>query len=397
MNKKEHLYGLDFMRYALGMFIVLYHTFHYDGIPNFISGIVGLGFFGTSSFFILSGFILSYVYFKYNEQNNSYFLKDKNSIFLLKRFANLYPIHILSLLFTLIVVSTLGELKILPSDSLSSIRYVMYDSNNYTPIEKLHHFMSNGELFLAFIMNTFLLQSWNPYYLTFNAPAWSISTLFFMYITFPYIGPKLLKMKNPLIKLFSLNFIYLLIPVLFILNNWFDMPFTGIINRNPLIRIFEFMAGIILCNYYVNIFRYKTNKKVWNISFIIVICIALYLASLFLKNPDIITKNGNGSYYLLHTGLLLIPECCLILLCCSINIKNEKIIHWSKRLGGASLPLFALHIPVYLIFNRAEIYLTGEKHLYFYPLYLILITYICIVFQEKIVVSCRNKIMSLKK
>ena len=54
MNKKEHLYGLDFMRYALGMFIVLYHTFHYDGIPNFISGIVGLGFFGTSSFFILS-------------------------------------------------------------------------------------------------------------------------------------------------------------------------------------------------------------------------------------------------------------------------------------------------------------------------------------------------------
>ena len=139
MNKKEHLYGLDFMRYALGMFIVLYHTFHYDGIPNFISGIVGLGFFGTSSFFILSGFILSYVYFKYNEQNNSYFLKDKNSIFLLKRFANLYPIHILSLLFTLIVVSTLGELKILPSDSLSSIRYVMYDSNNYTPIEKLHH------------------------------------------------------------------------------------------------------------------------------------------------------------------------------------------------------------------------------------------------------------------
>lgn len=397
MEKREHLHGLDFMRYGVGMYIVLYHTFHYEGIPQFISQITSLGFFGTSTFFILSGFILSYVYFKYNETTKSYSLKDTNKEFLIKRFANLYPIHILSLIITLIVISIFGKLMILPADSLSSIRYVMYDSNNYTPIEQLHHFMSNAEIALAFIMNAFLLQSWNPFYLTFNAPAWSISTLFFMYLAFPYIGPKLLKIKKSLISLIILNVIYLCIPVLFIINHWFDMPFTGIINRNPLVRIFEFSAGILLCNYYLNTFRYYNNKKIINVFFMIFIAMSIVFGSVLLQNPDWIMKGGNGSYYLLHTGLMLLPECTLILLFCSMKITNKRIISIAKKLGGASLPLFALHIPVYLIFTRIEFVLTHNKSLLWYPLYLVLITIICILFQEKVVVKCRVKIIKMFK
>ena len=179
MQKKEHLNGLEVMRYLLGIYIVLYHTFNYEGMSKWLRVPVEMGFIATSSFFILSGFILSYVYLSGNGTSNI-ILKETKKSFITKRLANLYPIHIFSLLFTLVVVYVVSVIQISPKDTLASIRYVMYDSNNYTPIEKLHHFMSNTEMFLAFLMNATLTQSWNPYYLTFNAPAWSISTLFFM-------------------------------------------------------------------------------------------------------------------------------------------------------------------------------------------------------------------------
>lgn len=391
--KKEHLNGLEILRYFLGVYIVLYHTMHYAVMPYFATRMVGMGFIASSTFFILSGFILSYVYLKGNGTSDVV-LKDTNKNFLLKRFANLYPIHIFSLILTIIVVSTIGYLMIMEKDSLSSFNYVMYDSNNYTPIERLHHFMNNKELVIAFIMNALMIQSWNPYYLTFNAPAWSISTLFFMYILFPFIAPKLSKIKSPFKALFVTNIIYIVFPVLFISLNLFDMPYTGIINRNPLVRLPEFIAGILLCN----IFFYIKNKgwvlgKGFALYSILFILLSFYLADRFLANPDLITKSGNAPYYLLHTGLLLIPECLLILLFSMIKINNEKAIHYLKLLGGASLPMFALHIPVYLIFTRAEYYFLKENSLIFYPLYLVIITLICIYFQKYIVVKTRDWIL----
>mgnify|MGYP004710158651 FL=1 len=181
INRKEHLNGLNYLRYGLGLYIVLYHTMHYTILPSWINKITGMGFFATSSFFILSGFILSYVYLSNN--NTPYVkMKETKKSFLIKRLANLYPIHIFSLVFTLIVLTLLPLFFPDYTNTTHSIRYVMYDSNNYTPIDNLRHWMNNKELLIALLMNFSLLQSLNPYYLTFNAPAWSISTLFFMYI-----------------------------------------------------------------------------------------------------------------------------------------------------------------------------------------------------------------------
>lgn len=393
MKKKEHLNGLEVMRYLLGIYIVLYHTFNYEGMPKWLRLPVEMGFIATSSFFILSGFILSYVYLSGNGTNNI-ILKETKKNFIMKRLANLYPIHIFSLLFTLLVVYTVSVLQISPKDTLASVRYVMYDSNNYTPIENLHHFMSNVEMCLAFLMNATLTQSWNPYYLTFNAPAWSISTLFFMYILFPYIAPYLSKIKKPFLALIITNIVYIAIPIVFILNSWFDMPFTGILNRNPIARLPEFVSGILLCNFYF----YLKNRNITLNSFKIRILmiafmgISFYLSSILLHNPDWITKDGNASYYLLHNGLILIPECVLVLFFTTLRINKSKMLMW---LGGASLPLFALHIPIYLIFSRTELYFLGENNILFYPLFLLIVTVICVLFQEKIVVPTRKKILNL--
>lgn len=393
MQKKEHLNGLEVMRYLLGIYIVLYHTFNYEGMSKWLRVPVEMGFIATSSFFILSGFILSYVYLSGNGTSNI-ILKETKKSFITKRLANLYPIHIFSLLFTLVVVYVVSVIQISPKDTLASIRYVMYDSNNYTPIEKLHHFMSNTEMFLAFLMNATLTQSWNPYYLTFNAPAWSISTLFFMYILFPYIAPYLSKLKRPVLALLITNLVYIALPIIFIINSWFDMPFTGILNRNPIARLPEFISGILLCNLYF----YLKDRNIDLNSFkvraymIALMSICFYLSSILLHNPDWITKEGNASYYLLHNGLILIPECVLVLFFTTLKLPKSKILMW---LGGASLPLFALHIPIYLIFSRVELYVSGSNNILFYPLFLLMVTIICILFQEKIVVRTRKKILNL--
>lgn len=393
MQKKEHLNGLEVMRYLLGIYIVLYHTFNYEGMSKWLRVPVEMGFIATSSFFILSGFILSYVYLSGNGTYNI-ILKETKKSFITKRLANLYPIHIFSLLFTLVVVYVVSVIQISPKDTLASIRYVMYDSNNYTPIEKLHHFMSNTEMFLAFLMNATLTQSWNPYYLTFNAPAWSISTLFFMYILFPYIAPYLSKLKRPVLALLITNLVYVALPIIFIINSWFDMPFTGILNRNPIARLPEFISGILLCNLYFylkdrNIDLNSFKVRAYMIAFM---SICFYLSSILLHNPDWITKEGNASYYLLHNGLILIPECVLVLFFTTLKLPKSKILMW---LGGASLPLFALHIPIYLIFSRVELYVSGSNNILFYPLFLLMVTIICILFQEKIVVRTRKKILNL--
>lgn len=393
MQKKEHLNGLEVMRYLLGIYIVLYHTFNYEGMSKWLRVPVEMGFIATSSFFILSGFILSYVYLSGNGTSNI-ILKETKKSFITKRLANLYPIHIFSLLFTLVVVYVVSVIQISPKDTLASIRYVMYDSNNYTPIEKLHHFMSNTEMFLAFLMNATLTQSWNPYYLTFNAPAWSISTLFFMYILFPYIAPYLSKLKRPVLALLITNLVYVALPIMFIINSWFDMPFTGILNRNPIARLPEFISGILLCNLYFylkdrNIDLNSLKVRAYMIAFM---SICFYLSSILLHNPDWITKEGNASYYLLHNGLILIPECVLVFFFTTLKLPKSKILMW---LGGASLPLFALHIPIYLIFSRVELYVLGSNNILFYPLFLLMVTIICILFQEKIVVKTRKKILNL--
>lgn len=393
MQKKEHLNGLEVMRYLLGIYIVLYHTFNYEGMSKWLRVPVEMGFIATSSFFILSGFILSYVYLSGNGTSNI-ILKETKKSFITKRLANLYPIHIFSLLFTLVVVYVVSVIQISPKDTLASIRYVMYDSNNYTPIEKLHHFMSNTEMFLAFLMNATLTQSWNPYYLTFNAPAWSISTLFFMYILFPYIAPYFSKLKRPVLALLITNLVYVALPIIFIINSWFDMPFTGILNRNPIARLPEFISGILLCNLYFylkdrNIDLNSFKVRAYMIAFM---SICFYLSSILLHNPDWITKEGNASYYLLHNGLILIPECVLVLFFTTLKLPKSKILMW---LGGASLPLFALHIPIYLIFSRVELYVSGSNNILFYPLFLLMVTIICILFQEKIVVKTRKKILNL--
>lgn len=411
-QEKEHFLFLEWLRFFLGFYIMIFHTFHYDGLPSFVRKMTELGFFSTSTFFVLSGFLLSHVYLK-NHSSCNVHMREPKKDFLIKRFSNLYPIHIGSLILTLIIVSALPYFNIIDGDYKASMRFVVYDVNNSTPYESLKYWMSDWELALAFFMNAFMLQSWNPFYLTFNAPAWSVSTLFFLYLLFPFISKKLFSLKKPLFAMFINNIVYLIPVILVVAFTSFDMPETGILHRNPIIRLPEFIAGILLCSFYHKTKDINPKLSIKKIIFLLIVIIgSLFLASFLLSIAPEISKKGNIPYYFLHDGLLLPSQICLIYLCIHIKMPDGKLLkNVSQKLGGASLPMFALHIPLYIIFSRAQRVWTGEpslclenfracmdaagdKDIVYYPIYLILTILICILFQEHFVVKIRNLIQS---
>jgi peptidoglycan/LPS O-acetylase OafA/YrhL len=109
---------------------------------------------GVSLFFILSGFILSYVY---SERFKTPHLFKVSRGFIENRIARIYPLHFVTLLFVALMIF----LNVFPSD-------------NFT-VE-------------AFIQNLFLTQGWGIFDLSsfsYNHVSWSVSVEWFWYLLFP--------------------------------------------------------------------------------------------------------------------------------------------------------------------------------------------------------------------
>lgn len=403
---KERFIPLEWLRFWLGFYIVIFHTLHHYGdVLPWAPYITNIGFFSTSTFFLLSGFLLAHVYLE-ARSGGGFEMRESSRSFLTKRISNLYPIHIGAILLTVMVLVVLPLLALTPEDvDNTSFRFVIYDTNNDTPAESLFHWLDNRELLLAAVMNLTMTHAWNPYYLTFNAPSWSISALFFFYLTFPLLGPWLRGLRRPLPALSLLNLIYLVPPVVVILTTSYGVPETGILHRNPLIRLPEFLAGIVLCALY-----HRRREAGLGLSsamvgaLMVLIVVEIVVASWLLTGGK-----GSAAYYLLHNGLMLPAQLALLFLC--VQLPSTGSARWQRiasRLGGASLPMFALHVPLYLIFSRVEMVLAGEPSLCavgewracfdaagetsfaWYPLYLLLTVLFCVVFQEQFVVRVRQ-------
>ena len=400
---KDKFIGLEWLRFALGMYIVCFHTLHNyaDDLPGWLADIAGVGFFATSSFFVLSGFLLAHVYCQQGQ------LREPGRSFLSKRFANLYPLHLFSLGLTAIVLFIIAKLGIPPDDAKATLRFVVYDTNEdlgNASRETLEHFMSNGELLFNFMLQLLMLQAWNPYYLTFNPPLWSISTLFFFYLTFPLLAPRLMRSRHKAVWLVLMMAIYLIPPLWVIQQQEYGIPFTGMLHRMPLLRLPEFLAGILA----YGIFRDMQQQGRLPVTFSRLalggFVLGCFVAAIWLL------KGEKYWYFLLHNGVLLPSQLVLICLFAMISTPANVVLNrWSQRLGAASLPVFVLHIPIFILFSRSEKLLAvfstrcfeawaqcaaqaGDQalSLWLYPLYLLLTVVLCVWAQEHAVAPTRR-------
>lgn len=403
--EKQRFIGLEWLRFLMGLYVVIYHTIHFyperKTVP-LLDELTSMGFFATSTFFVLSGFLLAHVYLTDNQ------MREPARSFWVKRFSNLYPIHIFALLFSIVVVTWIGFMAIPPDGAKASVRFVVYDTNEVlarTNPELFQHYMTNLELAFNGLLQMTMLQAWNPYYLTFNAPLWSISALFFFYLVFPYAAPRLMRARNKWGVLAIIGLCYLIPPVLVIWSQDYGMPYTGLLQRVPLLRLPEFLAGIVA----YGLFRQRSERGAQP-SRTIRLVMTGYLLLSFAVATALFTHGSKFWYFLLHNGLLLPSQLILVYLSAlAQEPKSEWLKHWSPRLGAASLSMFALHVPLSGLFMTLEKWIMGDFPLCFsnwsacieaaghvenaievYGFFLLFVIFICVIFQEQAVAPTRR-------
>ena len=163
----------------------------------------------VSFFFILSGFILTYNYPKFEGVQSV--IK-----FYIARLAKIWPIHISSFLLLFIIF----------------LPWSYYSIKN---------FPNN----LDAVLNILMVQGWIPIkriYFSYNWLSWAISTEFFFYLSFPFLINNFGRTYK-----YKLCGSFLLVIILIFVCTYSTLTpelRTGILYINPLSRLFEFILGM---------------------------------------------------------------------------------------------------------------------------------------------------------
>jgi peptidoglycan/LPS O-acetylase OafA/YrhL len=210
MISVKSISSLTGLRFVAALLVFVSHY------PKPIFPVGEQGYAGVTLFFVLSGFIICINYFEKFEKN----LSSSLSLFIVARFARIYPLYCLSILFEWFARGMVSN-----------------------PIPHL-----------------LLLQSWfgnTGVSMGINGPAWSVSVEAFLYFTFPFLFLTAGYLKLPVSNaklLFSGAFIATIMFALalyFSLSGKSHLPWSDLssahrwLYRNPATRIFDFALGVL--------------------------------------------------------------------------------------------------------------------------------------------------------
>lgn len=206
----EKIYALDLFRFVVAFIVFLFHLNIHLGveIPEYyLSRFVNQGAICMSAFFMLSGFVLSYVYHQKK-------ILDSGGVqkFYIKRFCKIYPSYIIAVLL----------FWILNKDSVTTI------SQNLVLVP----------------MQLFVLQGYfsSTFNYVLNGGVWFVSVVFFLYLLFPFLD----KGSHYLKKYPAASFLFLYFASIYpsIIQIYFGE--TSNIYINPLFRLPEFAIGLLM-------------------------------------------------------------------------------------------------------------------------------------------------------
>ncbi len=165
MQSKPELLPLTGLRAFAAFWVVCHHLRMYfvdlfHALPAVVQTLINSGDRGVDLFFILSGFVIAY---NYQDRFAQFRLRQYGS-FLWMRLARLYPVHLITLLGTLLLYLAARDYG----------AHINTGPRAWTAA--------------AFIANLFMVHHWLPgAALSWNYPAWSISCEWLAYLAFPLI------------------------------------------------------------------------------------------------------------------------------------------------------------------------------------------------------------------
>ena len=219
--------SLTSLRFIAALLVFIWHApLPFEFNPHSLE----LGYVGVGFFYILSGFILTYVYYQ------KVVSRKKGSIkkFYISRIAKIYPVHLLTFLASIPLV-------------ILTAQTIFGDHLKF-------------KLLVTAFFNLTLMQAWIPktnVNFSYNAVAWSISVEAFFYLLFPLIILVVYKfrtfftLRNTVLVMVGLWLVCVAIyaPQITHVDDWKLYVF-------PLVRLPDFLVGIMLALIYE-----KSNKK----------------------------------------------------------------------------------------------------------------------------------------
>lgn len=189
-------------------------------LPSVVQTFLANGWMSTSFFFLLSGFILAYIYWGPDGE-----LTLPKKKFWLLRLTRIYPIHLILLLITIPLTAS----------------YAMSQG------------VTIPGLITSGLATAALVQSWYPNWVpVWSWPTWTISALVFLYALMPFLMPKLARLnhRNKIILLCALPFISLIPTCIYavyfppgVKAEQFWQIFIG---STPIFWLAHFVAGMLL-------------------------------------------------------------------------------------------------------------------------------------------------------
>lgn len=389
---RKTIVGLDAMRFVLAVYLMVFHTIHAYPQANTLPLIwlTDLGGFATSTFFILSGFILTHVYIDRGPA-----LRGGTRNFVVKRLSEIYPINFVGLILFAVVLSV----------SHRSFDSVLVPSmgRGYQQMIQLNA----APAAFNWLLNTLMLQVWDPRYSSINAPSWTLGCLLFFYLCFPIVAPRFARMRRTALMLVVLWLLYLVPPLTIVLMGAYTPVPVGMIEHNPILRIPEFLSGILLYS------LYSSGRLSWMLGarWRKAAAAAFVLGS-FILASRLIATGPLAVLYIVHNGALLPAELALVALCA-----NAYVPQWAhktvSRLGNAALSIFGIHVALFeLSMDGLKLMATHESisrcvahfsacaatakaihpSMATYPIYLIATVIAAVLFQERCFVPVRTAI-----
>lgn len=330
---------LTTLRFFAAALVVIFHqSLHWlkplaGELPRFEFNFIRTGYVSVGFFFVLSGFILTHVHLEPERG-----LNVSRRKFWVARFARIYPVYLLGFLLTAPVVIPL----ILSANS----------------------FMQGlARVGLSAVLALAGLQSWLPKFaLRWNPPAWSLSVEAFFYLIFPLLAVQAARIQSRCTLLGGLTVAWLLglaVPVLFYFHPLGvfgrgaatveppDVMWVNLVKFNPLLRLPDFIFGILLGRLFQLAPNRKSQAKPWFEDG----AVALALLAIFC----VMGVSDRIPYQIVHNGLLtpLFGVVIYFLARGNGRIANVLSVRPLVFLGEISYALYILHEPLRALMEKA--------------------------------------------
>jgi len=310
---------LTILRFFAALWVVFHHQQVYWPWPSVhgvesVKTILEHGNTGVKIFFILSGFILTFVYQR----------KGVRSMrgFLVARFARIYPLYLVGLALS---IPSLFLIDLPEQVRLSGAA------------------LGTGTILAKGLAVLLLLQAWIPAASNFwNGVSWSLSAEAFFYLCFPFLLRNFLRMPSRWIPVLLALLASIEVAREYVVVGTTDRMLLSFLYFNPVLRMADFATGVLIGVVYA---RGGRLSPWW----------ALAAAGCLVAGNSLLAHVVAARVLLVHAG-----SAALVLSLAFTPRSSESLwIRTGVLLGQASYAVYLIHQPLAYLYNTAVVKIFG--------------------------------------